>query len=108
MAWTSLCQLDELTEGQGKYVEIDGFMLAVFLHQGRPYVLDNTCPHAGRSLSGGIIQDGCAVCPWHGLSFHLENGQLRDAPGVTIRTYKVKLLNRPDHPPMLQVELPIY
>ena len=31
MAWTSLCDLDELNEGAGKYVEIGGFQLAVFL-----------------------------------------------------------------------------
>ncbi len=108
MAWTSLCEFNELTEGQGKYVDIDGFSLAVFLHEGRAYVLDNTCPHAGRSLAGGMIEDGCAVCPWHGWSFHLENGQLRDAPGVAVRTYKVRLLSRSNHPAMVQVDLPIY
>ncbi len=108
MAWTSLCEFNELTEGQGKYVDIDGFSLAVFLHEGRAYVLDNTCPHAGRSLAGGMIEDGCAVCPWHGWSFHLENGQLRDTPGVAVRTYKVRLLSRSNHPAMVQVDLPIY
>ena len=28
MPWTSLCDLDELTENEGKFVEIDGFKLA--------------------------------------------------------------------------------
>jgi nitrite reductase (NADH) small subunit/3-phenylpropionate/trans-cinnamate dioxygenase ferredoxin subunit len=108
MAWTSLCELDELREGAGKYVEIDGYMLAVFLHQQDVYVMDNTCPHAGRSLSGGMIEDGCAVCPWHGWSFHLKTGQLRDTPGVAVRTYKVRLLPRQDQPAMVQADLPIY
>ena len=44
MSWTSLCDLSELTEGKGKYVEIGGFGLAVFLYQGKPYVMDNYCP----------------------------------------------------------------
>ena len=64
MTWVSLCQLDELTEGAGKYVEIDGFQLAVFLDQGQAYVLDNYCPHAGGAMAGGFVENGCAVCPW--------------------------------------------
>ena len=47
MAWTSLCELSELKSGEGKYVEIDGFQLAVFIENGQTFVIDNTCPHAG-------------------------------------------------------------
>ena len=34
MPWTTLCELEELTEGRGKYVEIGGFQLGVFLSDG--------------------------------------------------------------------------
>jgi nitrite reductase (NADH) small subunit/3-phenylpropionate/trans-cinnamate dioxygenase ferredoxin subunit len=110
MPWTSLCQLDELTENEGKFVEIDGFKLAVFLKGGTPYVLDDTCPHAGASLSGGHVDPtGCAVCPWHAWAFHLENGQLRDTPGVTIDSYKVRVVQPSrDRPKLVQADLPIY
>lgn len=108
MAWVSLCQVDELVEGRGKYVEIDGFQLAVFLHQGQAYVLDNYCPHAGGNLAGGEIEDGCAVCPWHHWSFRLDTGQLPDAPNVTVPTYKVRLLDRAGQPTLVQAELPMY
>lgn len=108
MSWTSLCDLDELEEGRGKYVEIGGFQLAVFLDRGRVYVTDNTCPHAGRSLSGGAIDDGCVVCPWHSWAFRLENGQLRDAPGVAISTYPTRLLEPQGRPKLVQADLPIY
>ena len=67
MAWTTLCNLDELVEDRGLYVAIGGRELAVFLHEGRPYVMENTCPHAGGSLSGGHVEEiagaACAVCP---------------------------------------------
>lgn len=110
MPWTSLCELDELTENEGKFVEIDGFKLAVFLKRGHPYVLDDTCPHAGASLSGGHVDDtGCAVCPWHAWAFHLDNGQLRDTPGVTIDTYKVRVVQPPgERPKLVQADLPIF
>ena len=108
MAWTSLCDLDELLEGQGKYVEIGGFQLAVFLHEGRCHVLDNTCPHAGGSLAGGEIEDGCVLCPWHYWAFRLDNGQLRDMPGVVIATYPTRLLQREGKPTIVQADLPIF
>ena len=69
MSWTSLCELAELEEGKGKYVQIDGFQLAVFLDRGRVYVIDNTCPHAGGNLAAGFVEDGCAVCPRHFWAF---------------------------------------
>jgi nitrite reductase (NADH) small subunit/3-phenylpropionate/trans-cinnamate dioxygenase ferredoxin subunit len=109
MVWTSLCDLDELREGEGKYVEIGGFRLAVFLMGGNVYAIDNECPHAGGDLAGGFIEDGCVLCPWHHWAFRLENGQLRDSPGVTITTYKTRTIHPAgDHPPLVQAELPIY
>lgn len=91
MAWTSLCELQELEPGHGKYVEIDGFELAVFLLDDQIFVIDNTCPHAGGSLSGGYIDDGCVICPWHYWAFRLANGELKDAPGVKISTYSTRI-----------------
>ncbi|MGE5608441.1 MAG: Rieske (2Fe-2S) protein [Bacillota bacterium] len=108
MAWVSLCQLDGLKEGLGKYVEVDGFQLAVFLDHGQPYVIDNYCPHAGGSLSGGDVQAGHAVCPWHQWSFSLQTGQLRNRPLVKIRTYTTRLLEREGKPTLLQADLPTY
>ena len=107
MSWTSLCELSELQEDQGKYVEIGGFELAVFLHDGNVSVMDNTCPHAGGNLGGGHVEDGCAVCPWHHWAFRLDNGQLRDSPGVTITTYKTRILEY-EGKQLVQAELPIY
>jgi nitrite reductase/ring-hydroxylating ferredoxin subunit len=108
MSWTSLCELPELTEGQGKYVEIGGFQLAVFLSRGQVRVIDNECPHAGGDLVHGWIEAGCVVCPLHCWPFNLETGQLRDAPGVTIRVYPVRILERPEKPTLVQADLPIY
>jgi nitrite reductase (NADH) small subunit len=108
MSWTSLCDLDELQEGRGKYVEIGGFQLAVFLDKGEVHVMDNTCPHAGGSMASGWVEDGCAVCPWHSWAFRLDNGQLRDMPGVNITTYKTRKLERDGKPTLIQADLQIY
>ena len=109
MPWTSLCDLDELVEGKGRYVEIGGFQLAVFLDRGSVSVIDNTCPHAGGNLAAGHVEDGCAVCPWHHWAFRLNNGQLRDAPGVTVTTYRTRTIVPPGGKgPIVQADLPIF
>jgi nitrite reductase (NADH) small subunit len=108
LSWISLCSLDELAEGRGKYVEIDGFQLAVFLQGGKVFALDNVCPHAGESLSGGSIENGCVVCPWHSWAFQLTDGQLRDTPGVKISTYKIRLLEQAGRAAVVQADLPRY
>ena len=110
MSWTSLCDLDELEEGRGKYVEIGGFQLAVFLHGGEVYAMDNTCPHAGAPMAAGSVAaaTGCAVCPRHNWAFRLDTGELRDMPGVALTTYKVRRLQRDGNRVVIQADLPIY
>ena len=108
MPWTSLCDLAELEEGKGKYVEIGGFQLGVFLNRGNVYVTDNLCPHAGGNLAGGEIEDGCIVCPWHSWPFNLQTGELKDMPGCAITTYKTRIVEPRDRPKIVQAELPIF
>lgn len=109
MPWTSLCELGELEEGKGKYVEVGGFQLAVFLDGGTVSVIDNTCPHAGGNLAAGFVEEGCAVCPWHYWAFRLDNGQLRDAPGVAVTTYRTRTLDPGNgKPALVQADLPMY
>lgn len=98
MAWVSLCTWDELAEGQGKPVDVDGFKLAVYRTGTDPAggaatsVIDSTCPHAGANLSEGTVEDGCAVCPWHFWMFDLSDGQLRDQPGIAVTRYPSRVL----------------
>ncbi|MFT3787686.1 MAG: Rieske (2Fe-2S) protein [Tepidisphaeraceae bacterium] len=108
--WTTLCTLDELTPGLGKYVEIGGLRLAVFLDNGIVFVMDNECPHAGGSMSGGYITDGCAICPWHGWAFKLDTGALVGTWGgeqtEMLHVYKTRQLEK-DGRTLVQAELPI-
>ena len=79
----------------------------VFLSNGSVHVMDNTCPHAGGNLAGGFVEEGCAVCPWHYWMFKLEDGELRDVPGVNVRTYRTRVFDDQDRK-LVQAELPMY
>lgn len=84
--------MNELTEGHAKPVEVDGYRLSVFLHEGKPYVLDDTCPHAGASMSGGWIEDGCAVCPRHLWRFDLADGKLHGLGSDGLQAYPSRVI----------------
>ena len=94
MPRTTVCEMSELLEGEGKYVDIDGTPLAVFLHHGKPFVIDDLCPHAGGELSSGWVSevegDACAICPLHGWPFKLTDGQMPGGGGG-VRTYPAEV-----------------
>jgi nitrite reductase/ring-hydroxylating ferredoxin subunit len=112
MAWVSLCEKSELTEGSPKPIDEAGFHLAVYLHKGKIAVLDDTCPHAGASLIGGWVDEAptgaCAVCPHHQWKFSLETGEMPGSPGMAIRTYPVRVKTLADGRELVQAELPGY
>lgn len=92
MSWVTLCRTDELPDGKAMPVDIDGYKLAVFADAGSYTVLDSTCPHAGKSIAGGWVHDGCAVCPFHNWSFDLTTGEMPGMPGVAIARYPSRVI----------------
>ena len=110
MAWTTLCTVDVLFKGLGKYVEIDGFRLAVFLdaETGEVSVTDDACPHAGLPLSDGHVAEKCVVCPAHGWTFNLKTGALIGSPieEPVLTVYPSRILEENDKR-FVQADLPM-
>jgi nitrite reductase/ring-hydroxylating ferredoxin subunit len=42
--------------------------------EGRPFALDNRCPHMGFPLSKGSLESGVLTCHWHHAQFDLKSG----------------------------------
>ena len=67
-----LLPLAELPEGRGRFVCQAGYDLALFRFGDTVYAIDDSCPHAGASLSSGRVEGRRVVCRAHGLKFGLE------------------------------------
>jgi nitrite reductase/ring-hydroxylating ferredoxin subunit len=108
MAWSSLCDFSDLTEGMGKPVSVDGYDLAVFLQNGQVFVMDERCPHAGGAMSAGWIDDGCAVCPLHGWAFDVKTGALRDgfSDEPMLKVYPSRIVEAGERK-LVQADLPM-
>ncbi len=88
-----LIELDRCRRDGGTYVECGGRALAVF-RWGDPEriaVLDDTCPHAGGSLSGSEVEGGFVTCRWHQWKFDLETGVSTHSVVACVQRYRIEV-----------------
>ena len=88
-----VCRVDELPEGECCVMTIGDRDVAVFHREGKFFAIDDRCPHAGTSLSGGHVEGGVVTCPWHGWRFRLCDGAWADNPRVKTGCYRVQVEN---------------
>ncbi|MCU1356695.1 MAG: ferredoxin subunit of nitrite reductase and ring-hydroxylating dioxygenase [Acidimicrobiales bacterium] len=76
MSETTICRLDELTDGEGRRFDVEGHRLAVIRIADAVYVIGDRCTHAEASLSEGEVDVAtCHIECWrHGSSFSLITG----------------------------------
>jgi len=94
--WVDLCAFDEVpaAEEGGQYVIHRARPLAVFRDSdGAPRVIDDSCPHAGGSLSAGHIAGDCVICPWHGWNFNIRSGICPDSSHLRVRIFPARLVD---------------
>lgn len=83
--------VDDVPEGKGKAVEVDGLRLAVFRHQGEFSALLGRCPHANGPLGHGWIEEGEAVCPLHRWRFRLDTGRCTTVRGESVHRFRCEV-----------------
>lgn len=72
--------LSDFPPGSISKVAVDGREIAVANIDGTCYAIDDTCTHAGASLSEGEVSGCNVVCGWHGAQFDCTTGQLAKFP----------------------------
>ena len=84
-----LVALKDLPEKRGKRVCVAGLDLALFKIGDAVYAIEDSCPHAGASLSNGKLQGLIVSCPAHGLRFNVATGGAVGAPGLVASCHPV-------------------
>jgi nitrite reductase (NADH) small subunit/3-phenylpropionate/trans-cinnamate dioxygenase ferredoxin subunit len=99
--YQTVCQVQELPEGEGRTFEVAGKLIAVFCDRGQYFAIDDVCPHMGASLSGGYVERGIVTCPWHAWRFRLTDGAWADCPRIKIGCFPVRVVEE-----QIQVQVP--
>ena len=76
--------------GARALLRVDGHCIALFNVEGVLYAIDDSCPHAGSSLLGGVLSGRTVQCRAHGLRFDLVTGRMPGAESLGVRTYRVE------------------
>jgi len=66
--------LDELKAKEVMVTHPGDRPVAVYLHDGQVFAVDNRCPHLGFPLHKGSVKDGILTCHWHHARFDLCSG----------------------------------
>lgn len=83
--------MDELTEGKGRCVTLDGRKVALFLVEGEVYAIEDECLHQGGSLSDGRLRDTTVICPLHDWEFNVTTGRNDFNPEIKVRSFPVRI-----------------
>ena len=81
----------EIPSDRGRPVFVDGKVVALFKVDGAIHALDDSCPHAGSSLSAGKLEGAFVQCRGHGLRFDVRTGRMRGVDGYCAKTYPVRV-----------------
>lgn len=92
--YVRVAQTDEVPPGTKMKVDVEGLEVALFNLAGKYYATDDTCTHAGGSLSEGEMDAEEVQCPWHGARFNIRTGEVTRPPAMRgVKTYLVKVEN---------------
>ena len=90
MPWHTLSPASRIREGQLRCFEIAGRRVVVGRTRRGFFALDDACPHAGGSLSEGLLDSGAVVCPIHGYAYDVLTGEGLD-DGAEVRVHPCEL-----------------
>jgi nitrite reductase (NADH) small subunit len=86
LAWHTVSPASRIREGELRCFEIAGRRLVVGRTARGYFALADTCPHAGGSLSEGLLDGEAVVCPIHGYAYDVTTGEGLD-DGAEVRVH---------------------
>lgn len=93
-SWQDVANIDELTPGMRRVVDVDGVAVIVFNLDGEYFAIKDECTHDGGVLSNGELEGEVIVCPRHGARFSVRTGTVLGPPAYEdVRTFSVRVVD---------------
>ena len=92
MPFVKVADKNNIASGSAIAVDVAGKRIAIFNVNGGFYAIDDTCTHAGGTLSEGSLEGDVVTCPWHAATFNVKTGEALSAPAFeAVNAYKIKI-----------------
>ncbi len=89
--YVKVAMTNDIAEGTGKSITVDGKSVAVFNVQGKFYAIDNNCAHRGGPIGDGMLEGTVATCPWHGWQWEVTSGKSLFSPDIAVKSYPLRV-----------------
>ena len=91
--YVSVGRIEDLAQGEGRCVDVNGVEVALFNLGGEFYAIDNNCTHQAGPLCEGDLDGEDVICPWHGWRYNIKTGVSPSHPSVQVKNHLVKIEN---------------
>jgi nitrite reductase (NADH) small subunit len=88
--FVKVAEKNDLTDGLGKVVNVEGRSIALFRVKDQYFALANVCLHRGGPLGEGNLSGSVVTCPWHGWKFDVRTGSFTIIPTLKVTTFQVR------------------
>ncbi len=89
--WHNVGSINDFAGIEVKGALIAGIKLCVGKAGDNYFAIDDTCPHAGGSLSEGMVDGDLVICPLHAYGFDIRTGHCDDDPDCSVTGYSVRV-----------------
>ncbi len=89
--WRRVAVEADLAPGSLRGALVDGHRLCLGRGDLGWFAVSDTCPHAGGSLSEGMVDGREIICPQHAWAFDVETGTSPDDPGCVLSVYEIRV-----------------
>ncbi len=92
--FVDICKVCDVPTGETRMFMVNESAIGVFNVAGEFYAMDDPCPHAGASLSHGIVEGDVVRCRIHHWRFCIRNGKYldEDKPKFNARPFSVRIV----------------
>jgi 3-phenylpropionate/trans-cinnamate dioxygenase ferredoxin component len=92
--FVSVAALEEITDGERLFVEIDGLPIVLFKIAGQLFAIADVCSHDDGPVGDGDLDGYEITCPRHGASFDVRTGKVISLPAIVdIPAYPTRVVD---------------
>jgi len=91
MSRFKVAKTSDIPPGQLHKVSVEQKEIVIVNIDGDFFAMDDTCTHAGASISDGKLDGSIVTCDWHGAQFDCKTGKLEKFPAKIndLKSYQV-------------------